>query len=63
MLDHVVFLGNSDTKKSWTEVFGLISLVAGIVMILAVLHVLAVPSWHWFLGHGVLDRHAWLGVV
>lgn len=42
VLDCVDFLGVSDTKMQWAELFGLLFLVAGIMMSLAILHVVGV---------------------
>lgn len=42
-----VFLGNSDTKMQWAEVFGLLFQVVSIVLIFAVFHVAGILLWHW----------------
>lgn len=49
-----VFLGNLDTKIQWAGVFGLLFLVAIVVMMFAILHIVGVLPRFWQPVHSVL---------
>ena len=42
-----VFLHDSDIQIQWVEMFGLLILLVGIMMIFAILHIVGIFSWDW----------------
>lgn len=47
--DYKCVLGNSKSKMQWARVLGLLSLMAGIVMVFTILQEAGVPCWGWYL--------------